>query len=76
MNRGLLLLALAFVSGWLAAVVSSQQLSAQQTPGESCHSVSKIEYDAAQADHVLISDSGLYLQTGQFWRRHYWYCFE
>jgi hypothetical protein len=71
MNRGLSLLALAFVSGWLAAVVSPQQLSAQQPPGDSCYSVSKIEYNAAKADHVLIGDSGLYLQTGQFWRRHY-----
>jgi hypothetical protein len=76
MDRGLLLLALALVSGWLAAVVSPQQLSAQQPPGDSCSAASKTEYNAAKADHVLITDSGLYLQTGQFWRRHYWYCFE
>ena len=34
----------------------------------------KIEYDAAKREYIVISKGGRYLQTGYFWRRHYWWC--
>jgi hypothetical protein len=47
----------------------------QQPPlREGCRGVSKIEYDAAKREYIVISKGGRYLQTGYFWRRHYWWC--
>ena len=42
--------------------------------GEGCRAVSKIEYDTAKREYIVISKGGRYLQTGYFWRRHYWWC--
>jgi hypothetical protein len=36
--------------------------------------VSKLEYDTAKREYVLISKGGRYVQTGHFWRRYYWWC--
>ena len=47
----------------------------QQSPlREGCRAVSKIEYDTAKREYIVISKGGRYLQTGYFWRRHYWWC--
>jgi len=47
----------------------------QQPPlREGCRAVSKIEYDAAKREYIVIGKGGRYLQTGYFWRRHYWWC--
>jgi adenylate cyclase len=34
----------------------------------------QLEYDTAKREYILISRGGRYLQTGYFWRRHYWWC--
>ena len=41
---------------------------------EGCRSVSRLEYDTAEREYVLISKGGRYVQTGHFWRRYYWWC--
>jgi hypothetical protein len=48
--------------------VKAQQLR------DGCRAVSKLEYDTAKREYVLISKGGRYLQTGHFWRPHYWWC--
>jgi hypothetical protein len=48
---------------------------AQQPPlREGCRAVSKLEYDSAKREYVLISRGGRYFQTGRFWRPYYWWC--
>ena len=47
----------------------------QQPPlREGCRAVSKIEYDTAKREYIVISKGGRYLQTGYFLRRHHWWC--
>jgi hypothetical protein len=41
---------------------------------EGCRAVSKLEYDIAKREYVLISRGGRYVQTGHFWRLYYWWC--
>ena len=41
---------------------------------EGCRAVSKLEYDTAKREYILISKGGRYVQTGHFWRRSYWWC--
>jgi hypothetical protein len=47
---------------------------AQAPPREGCRAASKIEYDSAKATHLLRNRFGMYVRTGRFWQRHYWYC--
>lgn len=54
---------------------SPSPVKAQQPPlREGCRVVSKLEYDTARREYILISKGGRYIQTGYFWRRHYWWC--
>ena len=62
------LIALTVIIGWLISVFASSLVSAQQPPGDSCRLVSKIEYNAAKAEYLLMSGSRVYVQTGHFWR--------
>jgi hypothetical protein len=55
----------------LTAFMPSSE-SAAATLG--CRAVSKLEYDTAKREYVLISRGGRYVQSGYFWRRHYWWC--
>jgi len=65
---------LLLVGALLTALIPSS-VSAQQPPlREGCRAVSKFEYDAAKREYILISRGGRYVQTGYFWRRHYWWC--
>jgi hypothetical protein len=73
--RGMLgLIVLTVIIGWLISVFAPSRVSAQQPPGDSCRPVSKIEYNAAKAEYLLMSRSRVYVQTGHFWRHHYWHC--
>jgi hypothetical protein len=47
---------------------------AQAPAREGCRAASKIEYDSAKATHLLRNRFGMYVRTGRFWQRHYWYC--
>jgi hypothetical protein len=62
----------------LAAVLSAftpSSVKAQEPPlREGCRDVSKLEYDTAKREYILISKGGRYVQTGHFWRRAYWWC--
>ena len=62
------------VGALLTAFIPSS-VRAQQPPlREGCRAVSKLEYDTAKREYILISKGGRYVQTGHFWRRHYWWC--
>jgi uncharacterized linocin/CFP29 family protein len=61
----------------IAAVLSfssSSVLAAPPPPMEGSRAVSKLEYDGAKTEYVLISRGGRYVQTGDFWRPYYWWC--
>jgi hypothetical protein len=60
----------------IAAVLSfsSSSVLAAPPPREGCRAVSKIEYESAKREYLLISRSRVYVQTGHFWRHHYWHC--
>jgi hypothetical protein len=61
--------------GTLATAFTLSPAKGQQPPlREGCRSVSKLEYDTAKREYILISKGGRYIQTGQFWRRSYWWC--
>ena len=66
---------LAFITVNLAVLsVSSSLLAEPMPPREGCRPVSKIEYDSAKRDLLLVSRVRVYVRTGPFWRRHYWHC--
>lgn len=66
---------LLLLGGALLTVFTPSSVRAQQPLlPEGCRAVSKLEYDAAEREYVLISKNGTYLKTGHFWRRHYWRC--
>jgi hypothetical protein len=61
--------------GTLGAAFTPLPAEGQQPPlREGCRSVSKLEYDTAKREYILISKGGRYVQTGHFWRRSYWWC--
>jgi hypothetical protein len=47
---------------------------AVQAPSEGCRPASKIEYNTAKQQILLRNRFGMYVRTGRWWRRHYWYC--
>jgi hypothetical protein len=61
--------------GAMLIAFTPSSVKAQQPPlREGCRAVSKLEYDTAKREYILISRGGRYIQTGHFWRRHYWWC--
>jgi hypothetical protein len=52
----------------------SSDAFAQQPPGSDCRRVSKVEYNSAKGYYLLRTKFGVYVRTGPFWRRNYWYC--
>jgi hypothetical protein len=66
----LLLLAAALLTAFTPSPAKGQQPPLR----EGCRTVSKLEYDTAKREYVLISKGGRYVQTGHFWRRSYWWC--
>jgi len=57
------------------ACLSSAAASAEQIPPqEGCRLASKIEYDSAKRQYLLVSRFGQYVRTGTFWRHYYWWC--
>jgi len=72
--RVLGLIALTVVIGWLISVLAPSLVSAEQPPSGGCRRVSKIEYNVAKGEYLLISRYRVYVQTGHFWRHHYWHC--
>jgi hypothetical protein len=66
---------LILVVGPLLIAFKPSAVKAQQPPlKEGCRAVSKLEYDIAKREYVLISRGGRYVQTGHFWRPYYWWC--
>jgi hypothetical protein len=71
---------LSAVGGAVTAVVAliigfPTHVKAQQPPRNGCVTVSKIEYDSAKKQYFLMSSNvGVYVRTGRFLRRSYWYC--
>ena len=61
--------------GALLTAFTPSSVKAEQPPlKEGCRAVSKLEYDTAKREYILISKGGRYVQTGHFWRRYYWWC--
>lgn len=65
----------------LAAVIASTLIAsphasakAETAPSAGCRPVSKIEYNAAKQQFLLHNRYGMYVRTGRWWRRHYWFC--
>jgi hypothetical protein len=52
----------------------SLTVNAEQPPAERCVAVSGQEYDSADRQKLLHTRFSEYARTGQFGRRHYWYC--
>ena len=73
-RRFLGLLAHITIIGGLIIGFTPSLVSAQQPPSEGCRAVSKIEYNSAKAEYLLISRGRVYVQTGHFWPRSYWHC--
>ena len=70
LQRAVARIAVAVVS----IVGASVTTQAQQPPKADCRVVSKLEYNTAKKENVIISQGCRYLRTGPFWRRHYWHC--
>jgi hypothetical protein len=60
--------------GLLAMTLPSLPAHAQQPPYSDCIAVPKIQYDAAKKQYLLQGRFGMYVRTGRFWRRYYWFC--
>jgi hypothetical protein len=61
--------------GALLSAFTPSSVEAQQPPlKEGCRAVSKLEYDTAKREYIVISKGGRYVQAGHFWRRSYWWC--
>ena len=65
---------LLLVGALLTAFTPSPAKGQQPPLREGCRAVSKLEYDTAKREYILISKGGRYVQTGHFWRRNYWWC--
>jgi hypothetical protein len=57
----------------VAALFSSSALAAPPAK-EGCRPVSRIEYNTAKNENVIVNMGGRYVRTGPFWRRYYWHC--
>jgi hypothetical protein len=61
--------------GALLIAFTPSSVKAQQPPSkDGCRAVSKVEYDSAKREYLLISKGGRYIRTGHFWRSSYWWC--
>ena len=65
---------LVLVGTLMTAFTPSPAKGQQPRLREGCRSVSKLEYDTAKREYILISKGGRYIQMGHFWRRSYWWC--
>jgi hypothetical protein len=63
-----------FIGALLIAFTPSPAKGQQPPLKEGCRAVSKLEYDTAKREYILISRGGKYVQTGHFWRHQYWWC--
>jgi len=57
----------------LIAFLSSSAI-AEQPPQDGCVAVPKSQYDSAKKQNLLSNRFGMYVRTGRFLRRYYWYC--
>ena len=61
--------------GTLLTAFTPSPAKGQEPPlQEGCRAVSNLEYDTARREYILISRGGRYVETGRFWRHHYWWC--
>jgi hypothetical protein len=74
MKRGKLIAPVTAVIGLVLIALPSSPVNAQQPPQAGCVAVSKIEYDSAKKQYLLSNRFGVYVRTGRFFRRYYWYC--
>ncbi len=74
MKRGKLIALTAIVIGPVLIAFPSSSVNAEQPPHSGCVAVPKIQYDSAKKQYLLRNRFGMYVRTGHFLRRHYWYC--
>jgi hypothetical protein len=56
------------------AALSSTAAFAASPPKDGCRPVSRLEYNTARSENIIISHGGRYVRTGPFWRHNYWHC--
>ena len=56
------------------AALSSSLALAASPPKAGCRLVSRLEYNTARSENIIISQGGRYVRSGPFWRRSYWHC--
>ena len=62
------------VVGLMCIAFPCASMNAEQPPRDNCVSVPKIQYDSAKKQNLLSNRFGMYVRTGRFLRRRYWYC--
>jgi hypothetical protein len=65
---------IASVVGSTLLVFSPASADTEKPPQDGCVAVPKIQYDSAKQQYLLTNRFGVYLRTGPFLRRHYWFC--
>jgi len=53
---------------------STASAQTPQPPNDGCIPVSKTEYNSAKQLGLLNNRYGVYVRTGHFLKRYYWYC--
>jgi hypothetical protein len=74
MRRRKFIALVAAVFGLILIARPCSAASADQPPQEGCVAVPKIQYDSAKNKNLLRNRFGMYVRTGRFLRRRYWYC--
>ena len=60
--------------GSMLIAVPALAANTEQAPYDKCVAVPKIQYDSAKKQNLLEDRFGIYVRTGRFLRRRYWYC--
>jgi hypothetical protein len=74
MKRAKLIGLVAAVAGSALIAFPSSSMTAEHPPQDGCVAVPKIQYDSAKRQNLLQGRFGVYVRTGRFLRRSYWYC--
>jgi hypothetical protein len=64
----------ALIAAIVACLSPAPAFAEPTPPQEGCRPASKLEYDSAKREYLLISRFGRYVRTGNFWRHYYWWC--
>ena len=74
MMRRAFITMIASMVGLMLVAFLSAPAKAEQPPRDGCVAVPKIQYDSAKKQNLLENRFGIYVRTGRFLRRRYWYC--